>query len=99
VTVSFIEIRHLRAPVAASADFFFLLIRYPGGVDCKPRVVCRRHRWQLSPRARNRDEAIVAAYATGEFSYQRIATFFGLHFTAVGRIVRATRKRKNNGLQ
>jgi DNA-directed RNA polymerase specialized sigma24 family protein len=40
----------------------------------------------------NRDEAIVAAYATGEYSYQEIAEFFGLHFTTVGKIVRAARK-------
>jgi hypothetical protein len=39
----------------------------------------------------NRDEAIVAAYATGEYSYQEIGAFFGLHFTTVGKIVRAAR--------
>ncbi len=39
----------------------------------------------------NRDEVIVAAYATGEYSYQEIAEFFGLHFTTVGKIVRAAR--------
>jgi len=35
--------------------------------------------------------AIVAAYETGEYSYQQIAEHFGLHFTTVGRIVRAAR--------
>ncbi len=39
----------------------------------------------------NRDETIVAAYATGEYSYQEIAEFFGLHFTTVGQIVRSAR--------
>jgi putative transposase len=39
----------------------------------------------------NRDEAIVAAYATGEYSYQEIARFYGLHFTTVGKIIRAAR--------
>ncbi|HRQ66483.1 MAG TPA: transposase [Xanthomonadaceae bacterium] len=40
---------------------------------------------------RDRDDAIVAAHATGEYSYQQIAEHFGLHFTTVGRIVRAAR--------
>jgi len=39
----------------------------------------------------SRDYAIVAAYATGQYSYQQIAEFFGLHFTTVGKIVRAAR--------
>ncbi len=36
----------------------------------------------------NRNQAIVVAYATGGYSYQQIAEFFGLHFTTVGKIVR-----------
>lgn len=40
---------------------------------------------------RDRNEAIVAAYATGEFSYQQVADYFGVHFTTVGRIVRSSR--------
>lgn len=40
----------------------------------------------------NRDAAIAAAHATGAYSYQQIAEAFGLHFTTVGRIVRAVRK-------
>ena len=40
----------------------------------------------------NRDAAIAAAHATGAYSYQQIAEAFGLHFTTVGRIVRAARK-------
>lgn len=39
----------------------------------------------------SRDSAIVAAYATGQYSYHQIAQFFGVHFTTVGRIVRAAR--------
>jgi len=39
-----------------------------------------------------RDAAIAAAHATGAYSYQRIAEAFGVHFTTVGRIVRAARK-------
>jgi hypothetical protein len=37
-----------------------------------------------------RDAAIAAAHAT--YSYQQIGEAFGLHFTTVGRIVRAARK-------
>jgi REP-associated tyrosine transposase len=39
----------------------------------------------------SRNPAIFAAYATGEYSYQQIANFFNLHFTTVGKIVRAER--------
>ena len=35
-----------------------------------------------------RNEAIVAMYATGEYSYSQIAAFFNMHFTTVGKIVR-----------
>lgn len=43
---------------------------------------------------RDRNQAIVAAYETGEYSYQRIAEHFGLHFIRVGEIVRKSRKTK-----
>ncbi len=47
---------------------------------------------RLSRDAASRDAAIVAAHATGEYSYAGIGAFFGLHFTTIGRIVRkATR--------
>jgi REP element-mobilizing transposase RayT len=36
----------------------------------------------------DRDAAIVAAYATGGYSYQQLADYFGVHFTTAGRIVR-----------
>lgn len=38
--------------------------------------------------APDRNDAILAAYATGGYSYQQIADYFGVHFTTVGRIVR-----------
>ena len=44
---------------------------------------------------RNRDQAIVAAYETGDYSYYQIAAYFGLHFTTVGVTVRKLRKLKN----
>nr|VFJ63687.1 MAG: REP element-mobilizing transposase RayT [Candidatus Kentron sp. DK] len=46
---------------------------------------------KLAARYANRDEGIVAAYATGEYSYQQIAEFYALHFTTVGKIVRGRR--------
>ncbi|MDN5942452.1 MAG: hypothetical protein L0H94_11270 [Nitrospira sp.] len=38
----------------------------------------------------DRNEAIVAAYATGAYSYRQIAEHFGLHLVTVGHIVRAS---------
>jgi len=38
-----------------------------------------------------RNQAIIAAYATGDYSYQQLAEFFRLHFTTVGKIVRGER--------
>jgi REP element-mobilizing transposase RayT len=43
---------------------------------------------EIEGRARDRNAAIIAAYATGAYSYQQIAAHFGIHFTTVGRIVR-----------
>ena len=43
---------------------------------------------QIEKRAPDRNAAIVAAYATGGYSYQQLADYFGVHFTTVGRIVR-----------
>ena len=39
----------------------------------------------------NRNDAIVAAYATGEYSYQQLGDFYGLHFTTIGKILRKAR--------
>jgi len=36
----------------------------------------------------DRDAAMRAASATGEYSYAQIAVHFGVHFTTVGRAVR-----------
>ncbi|WP_124949925.1 REP-associated tyrosine transposase [Sulfuriferula thiophila] len=43
---------------------------------------------EIAAQSSRRDEAIVAAYKTGGYSYQALADHFGLHFTTVGRIVR-----------
>ena len=39
----------------------------------------------------NRNDAIVAAYSTGQYSYHQIARHFDLHYTSVGTIVRKSR--------
>ena len=46
---------------------------------------------QLMTEYADRNEAILAAYVTGEYSYQQIADHAGLHFTTVGKIVRRAR--------
>lgn len=35
-----------------------------------------------------RNAAIIAAYATGGYSYQQLADYFGIYFTTVGKIIR-----------
>lgn len=52
---------------------------------------------QIRRDAAGRDEAIVAAYATGAYSYAEIGECFGLHFTAVGTIVRKARRQESQG--
>ena len=49
---------------------------------------------ELANRHPGRDRAMVAAYATGAYSYQSIADYFGVHFTTVGRAVRKARGRE-----
>lgn len=43
---------------------------------------------EIEQAAQDRNAAIVMAHATGAYSYQQIASYFGVHFTTVGRIVR-----------
>ena len=43
---------------------------------------------EIAERAPDRNAAIVAAHATGGYSYRQIADYFGVHFTTAGRIVR-----------
>ena len=45
----------------------------------------------LTSKYENRNQGIVAAYATGETSYQQIADFYGLHFATIGKILRRAR--------
>jgi REP element-mobilizing transposase RayT len=45
----------------------------------------------IAARHKDRNQAVLAAHDTGQYSYQQIAEHFGIHFTSVGRIVRAGR--------
>ena len=45
----------------------------------------------IASKHRDRDAAMCAAWATGQYSYTQLATHFGVHFTTVGRAVRAGR--------
>lgn len=47
----------------------------------------------IARRYADRDAAMVAAHATGGYSYQQIADYFGVHFTTVGRAVRSAKDR------
>lgn len=49
---------------------------------------------QLESLYPDRNEAIAAAYATGQYSYQTIGLHFGLHYTSVGKIVRNAKRRR-----
>jgi putative transposase len=42
----------------------------------------------IAVKHRDRNQAIVSAYATGAYSYRAIAEHFGLHLATVGRIIR-----------
>ena len=44
---------------------------------------------QIESGALDRNTAIVEAHATGAYSYQKIADYFRIHFTTVGKIVRS----------
>ncbi|MBL0163827.1 MAG: transposase [Xanthomonadales bacterium] len=49
---------------------------------------------RIAARHATRDEAIIAAHASGGYSYQQIGEHFELHFTTVGRIVRAAKQQQ-----
>lgn len=48
---------------------------------------------EIAKRTASRNEAIVAAYATGAYSYRQIADHFGLHLVTIGEIVRKAKGR------
>jgi len=48
---------------------------------------------QIAGQSAGRNAAIVAAYATGAYTYREIAGYFGVHLATVGRIVRGGMQR------
>ena len=50
----------------------------------------------ISARHPDRNAAIMAAYATGAYSYREIAEHFGVHLATVGRIVRKAMQQSDN---
>jgi putative transposase len=51
---------------------------------------------QIEAQNKERNPAIVAAYATGAYSYREIAEHFGVHLATVGRIVRKAMQQCEN---
>jgi len=51
---------------------------------------------QIAAASTDRNSAIVAAYATGAYSYKEIAEHFGLHLATVGRVIRREMQRCEN---
>jgi len=51
---------------------------------------------QVAKQSVGRDAAIVAAYATGAYTYREIADFFAIHLATVGRSVRRGMRRCEN---
>ena len=45
----------------------------------------------IAARHRSKEAVMVAAHATGQYSYQQIAEYLGVHFTTVGRAVRLSK--------
>jgi REP-associated tyrosine transposase len=46
-------------------------------------------------KTKNRNGALVEAYASGGYSYQELGDYFNLHFTSVGNIIRKDRESKS----
>ena len=51
---------------------------------------------EIAARPGGRNAAIVAAYATGAYSYREIAEYFGVHLATVGRLVRGAMQQCEN---
>jgi len=63
------------------------IVGIPKVQKCRP-VLSLDEIWS---RNKCRNEAIIASYATGHYSYQQIADYCDLHFTTVGTIIRKAR--------
>ncbi len=90
----------LKGQIFLGSDRFVKRLQARLGAVAEDANVPRAQRRPAAPplavierRFRHRDEAIITAYVTGDYSYQQIACHFGMHFTTVGRIVREARRR------
>jgi REP element-mobilizing transposase RayT len=90
--------KHLNRQVYLGSDDFVQRMQEMAG-DVDEINVPRTHRRPPPPSLEeitaahpDRDAAMVVAHRTGEYSYAEIARHFGVHFTTVGRVVRAARK-------
>jgi len=66
--------------------------RLDGNIPKVQRRPPARSLQEIAAMHENRNAAIVAAYQTGAYSYSQIAACFNVHFTTVGRIIRASRE-------
>lgn len=96
--------RHLNRQVYLGDDRFVVLMQAMQAGDEKDVNVPKAQRRPPAPPLaaiasayESREAAMVAAHASGEYSYQQIADFFGVHFTTVGRAVRAAKKMMKRG--
>ncbi len=85
----------LRQQIYLGDDHFVQRSQRAAGLSGDPRAIPRIQRRAPAPQLetlarqyRDRDDAIVTAYATGAYSYRQIADFFNLHPATIGRIVR-----------
>jgi len=95
--------RGLRQQVYLGDDVFVTRVQSKGRIAGDGLTVAQAQRRppppalaQIAKQLVGRDAAIVAAYATGAYTYREIANFFGIHLATVGRIVRRGMRRCEN---
>jgi len=67
-------------------------LEHDGNIPRVQRLQPARPLSEIAKQHEDRNVAIVACYASGEYSYAQIAKYFGICFTTVGRIVRKSGK-------
>jgi len=95
----------LNRQVYLGSDVFVAKVQQQAGLNREDKNIPRQQRYlpvkrlpEIASEYSERNAAIIAAYATGAYSYSQIGDFFGIYFTTVGRIVRGERNRmRSNG--
>ena len=94
----------LRQQIYLGDDAFIERMQRKMSVTGDERSIPKRQRRGPAPsvaaiasKCRDRNQAIVVAYATGAFSYREIAEHFGLHLATVGRIIRGAMQQRETG--